>query len=334
MAKKTDKEQVDYINDLINQAITGNIKRNPEDDFPIKRLAYYYSLMKFNGMEDSEALKCAQEKSYDELKKLTKIDVEKRLADSIFVVQKYLFKDLKVKDFDEAVNGVLEEDESAIPVEALDGFFSAVSNAIMKRYNNDRMSFYDDVLQMARELHDKFVVDYAKDYAKGKDNGDPELYKNLPLELLGEKGLSDVMFFINPILKKMYLYPCGGMSKIVDGAYFMNSIFTERYGGYVTDFQEKNHLNTEKELKDYIKNIGKTYKPLDPKNAPKGQEQIFKNRINYMKQDDKVDILFKEVQDKNPANFLEWFGTYAYMQQKNKDSKKQNNNNEDDTMVM
>ena len=79
MAKKTDKEQVDYINDLINQAITSNIKRNPEDDFPIKRLAYYYALMKFNGMEDSVALKCAQEKSYDELKKLTKVDVEKNL---------------------------------------------------------------------------------------------------------------------------------------------------------------------------------------------------------------------------------------------------------------
>lgn len=319
MAKKTDKEQVDYINDLINQIITGNIKRNPEDDFPIKRLAYYYSLMKFNGMEDSEALKCAQEKSYDELKKLTKVDVEKKLADSIFVVQKYLFKDLDIEDFDEAVNGVLEEDGSTIPVEALEGFFAAVSDAIMKRYHNDSMSFYDDVLKMARELHDKFVIDDAKDYDKGKDNGDPDLYKNLPLELLGEKGLDDVMFFIHPILKKMYLYPCGGMSKIVDGAYSMNSIFTERYGGYVTDFQEKNHLNTEKELKDYIKNIGKTYSVLDPKNAPKGQEEVFKNRIEYMKQDDKVETLFKEVQEKNPANFLEWFGTYAYMQNKDKE---------------
>lgn len=333
MAKKTDKEQVYYINDLINQAITGNIKRNPEDDFPIKRLAYYYSLMKFNGMEDSEALKCAQEKSYDELKKLTKVDVEKKLADSIFIVQKYLFKDLDIEDFDIVANGTLN-DGTVIPIESMESYFAAISDAVMERYNNDRMSFYDDVLKMARELHDKFVIDDAKDYDKGKDNGDPDLYKNLPLELLGEKGMSDVMFFINPILKKMYLYPCGGMSKIVDGAYFMNSIFTERYGGYVTDFQEKNHLNTEKELKDYIKNIGKTYSVLDPKNAPKGQEQIFKNRINYMKQDDKVETLFKEVQENNPANFLEWFGTYAYMQQKNKDGKKQNNNNEDDTMVM
>ena len=315
MAKKTDKEQVDYINDLINQAITGNIKRNPEDDFPIKRLAYYYALMKFNGMEDSVALKCAQEKSYDELKKLTKVDVEKKLADSIFVVQKYLFKDLDI-DFDEAVNGVLDEDGSVIPIESLENFFAALSNAIMKRYYNDSMSFYDDVLEMARELHNKFVIDEASDYDKDKDNGDPDLYKNLPLELLGEKGLSDVMFFIHPILKKMNLYPCGGMSKIVDGAYFMNSIFTERYGGYVTDLQEKNHLNTEEELKDYIRNIGKTYSVLDPKNAPKGQEKVFKNRIEYMKQDDKVDILFKEVQENNPANFLEWFGTYAYMHRK------------------
>lgn len=316
MAKKTDKEQVDYINNLINQIITGDIKRNPEDDFSIKRLAYYYALMKFNGMEDSEALKCAQEKSYAELKKLTKADVEKKLADSIFVVQKYLFRDLNVLDFDEAVNGVLDEDGSVIPIESLENFFNALSNAIMKRYENDRMSFYDDVLKMARELHDKFVIDYAIDYDKGKDNGDPDLYQNLPLELLGKKGLSDVMFFINPILKKMNLYPCGGMSKIVDGAYSMNSIFTERYGGYVTDFQEKNHLNTEEELKDYIRNIGKTYSVLDPKNAPKGQEKIFKNRIEYMKQDDKVDILFKEVQENNPANFLEWFGTYAYMHRK------------------
>ena len=316
MAKKTDKEQVDYINDLINQIITGDIKRNPEDDFSIKRLAYYYALMKFNRMEDSEALKCAQQKSYNELKNLTKADVEKKLADSIFVVQKYLFKDLNVLDFDEAVNGVLDEDGSAIPIESLENFFDALSNAIMKRYHNDRMSFYDDVLKMARELHDKFVIDEAINYDKGKDNGDPDLYKNLPLELLGEKGLSDVMFFINPILKKMNLYPCGGMSKIVDGSYFMNSIFTERYGGYVTDFQEKNHLNTEEELKDYIRNIGKTYSVLDPKNAPKGQEKIFKNRIEYMKQDDKVDILFKEVQENNPANFLEWFGTYAYMHRK------------------
>ena len=318
MAKKTDKEQVDYINDLINQAITGNIKRNPEDDFPIKRLAYYYSLMKFNGMEDSEALKCVQEKSYDELKKLTKVDVEKKLADSIFIVQKYLFKDLDIEDFDIVANGTLN-DGTVIPIESIESYFAAISDAIMERYTNDRMSFYDDVLKMARELHDKFVIDDAKDYDKGKDNGDPDLYKNLPLELLGEEGLSDVMFFINPILKKMYLYPCGGMSKIVDGAYFMNSIFTERYGGYVTDFQEKNHLNTEKELKDYIKNIGKTYSVLDPKNAPKGQEKVFKNRIEYMKQDDKVETLFKEVQENNPANFLEWFGTYAYMQNKDKE---------------
>ena len=315
MAKKTDKEQVDYINDLINQAITGNIKRNPEDDFPIKRLAYYYALMKFNGMEDSVALKCAQEKSYDELKKLTKVDVEKKLADSIFVVQKHLFKDLDVEDFDIVANGALN-DGTVIPIESMESYFAAISDAVMERYYNDRMSFYDDVLKMARELHNKFVIDDAKDYDKGKDNGDPYLYKNLPLELLGEKGLSDVMFFIHPILKKMNLYPCGGMSKIVDGAYFMNSIFTERYGGYVTDLQEKNHLNTEEELKDYIRNIGKTYSVLDPKNAPKGQEKVFKNRIEYMKQDDKVDILFKEVQENNPANFLEWFGTYAYMHRK------------------
>lgn len=315
MAKKTDKEQVDYINDLINQAITGNIKRNPEDDFPIKRLAYYYALMKFNGMEDSVALKCAQEKSYDELKKLTKVDVEKKLADSIFVVQKYLFKDLDIEDFDIVTNGTLN-DGTVIPIESIESYFAAISDAVMERYNNDSMSFYDDVLEMARELHNKFVIDDAKDYDKGKDNGDPDLYKNLPLELLGEKGLSDVMFFIHPILKKMNLYPCGGMSKIVDGAYFMNSIFTERYGGYVTDLQEKNHLNTEEELKDYIRNIGKTYSVLDPKNAPKGQEKVFKNRIEYMKQDDKVDILFKEVQENNPANFLEWFGTYAYMHRK------------------
>lgn len=319
MAIKTDKERADYINDLVNQIITGDFKRKPEADLPIKRLAYYYSLMKFNGMEDSEALKCAQEKSYDELKKLTKVDVEKKLADSIFVVQKYLFKDLDIEDFDEAVNGVLEEDGSTIPVEALEGFFAAVSDAIMKRYHNDSMSFYDDVLKMARELHDKFVIDDAKDYDKGKDNGDPDLYKNLPLELLGEKGLSDVMFFINPILEKMYLYYCGGMSEFVDGEYLLDSLFLERYGGYVTDFQEKNHLNTEKELKDYIKNIGKTYSVLDPKNAPKGQEEVFKNRIEYMKQDDKVETLFKEVQEKNPANFLEWFGTYAYMQNKDKE---------------
>lgn len=315
MAKKTDKEQVDYINNLINQIITGDIKRNPEDDFSIKRLAYYYALMKFNGMEDSEALKCAQEKSYAELKKLTKADVEKKLADSIFVVQKYLFKDLDIEDFDVVANGTLN-DGTVIPIESIESYYAAISDAVMERYENDRMSFYDDVLKMARELHDKFVIDYAIDYDKGKDNGDPDLYQNLPLELLGEKGLSDVMFFINPILKKMNLYPCGGMSKIVDGAYSMNSIFTERYGGYVTDFQEKNHLNTEEELKDYIRNIGKTYSVLDPKNAPKGQEKIFKNRIEYMKQDDKVDILFKEVQENNPANFLEWFGTYAYMHRK------------------
>ena len=63
MAIKTDKERADYINDLVNQIITGDFKREPEADLPIKRLAYYYSLMKFNGMEDSVALKCAQEKS-------------------------------------------------------------------------------------------------------------------------------------------------------------------------------------------------------------------------------------------------------------------------------
>lgn len=316
MAIKSDKERAKYIDDLVNQIITGDFKREPEADLPIKRLAYYYALMKFNGMEDSEALKCAQEKSYAELKKLTKADVEKKLADSIFVVQKYLFKDLNVLDFDEAVNGVLDEDGSAIPIESLENFFNALSNAIMKRYENDSTYFYDDVLKMARELHDKFVIDYAIDYDKGKDNGDPDLYQNLPLELLGEKGLSDVMFFINPILEKMYLYSCGGMSKFVDGEYLLDLQLGERYGGYVTDLQEKNHLNTEEELKDYIRNIGKTYSALDPKNAPKGQEKIFKNRIEYMKQDDKVDILFKEVQENNPANFLEWFGTYAYMHRK------------------
>lgn len=315
MAKKTDKEQVDYINDLINQIITGDIKRNPEDDFSIKRLAYYYALMKFNRMEDSEAFKCAKEKSYAELKKLTKADVEKKLADSIFVLQKHLFKDLDIEDFEIVANGTLN-DGTVIPIESMESYYAAISDAVMERYHNDRMSFYDDVLKMARELHDKFVIDEAINYDKGKDNGDPDLYKNLPLELLGEKGLSDVMFFINPILKKMNLYPCGGMSKIVDGSYFMNSVYIERYGGYVTDFQEKNHLNTEEELKDYIRNIGKTYSVLDPKNAPKGQEKIFKNRIEYMKQDDKVDILFKEVQENNPANFLEWFGTYAYMHRK------------------
>lgn len=317
MAIKTDKERAEYINDLVNQIITGDFKREPEADLPIKRVAYYYSLMKFNGMEDSVALKCAQEKSYDELKKLTKVDVEKKLADSIFIVQKNLFKDLDIEDFDIVANGTLN-DGTVIPIETMESYFAAISDAVMERYTNDSLSFYDDVLKMARELHDKFVIDDAKDYDKGKDNGDLDLYKNLPLELLGKEGLSDVMFFINPILGKMYLYSCGEMSKFVDGEYLLGSQFLERYGGYVTDFQEKNHLNTEKELKDYIKNIGKTYSALDPKNAPKEQEKVFKNRIEYMKQDDKVETLFKEVQENNPANFLEWFGTYAYMQNKDR----------------
>lgn len=287
MAIKSDKERAKYIDDLVNQIITGDIKRNPEDDFSIKRLAYYYALMKFNGMEDSEALKCAQEKSYAELKKLTKADVEKKLADSIFVVQKYLFKDLDIEDFDVVANGTLN-DGTVIPIESIESYYAAISDAVMERYKNDSTYFYDDVLKMARELHDKFVIDYAIDYDKGKDNGDPDIYQNLPLELLGKKGLSDVMFFINPILEKMYLYSCGGMSKFVDGEYLLDSQLGERYGGYVTDLQEKNYLNTEEELKDYIRNIGKTYSALDPKNAPKGQEKLFKNRIEYMKQDDKV----------------------------------------------
>lgn len=315
MAIKSDKERAKYIDDLVNQIITGDFKREPEADLPIKRLAYYYALMKFNGMEDSEAFKYAQEKSYNELKKLTKADVEKKLADSIFVVQKYLFKDLDIEDFDVVANGTLN-DGTVIPIESIESYYAAISDAVMERYKNDSTYFYDDVLKMARELHDKFVIDYVIDYDKGKDNGDPDLYQNLPLELLGEKGLSDVMFFINPILEKMYLYSCGGMSKFVDGEYLLDLQLGERYGGYVTDLQEKNHLNTEEELKDYIRNIGKTYSALDPKNAPKGQEKIFKNRIEYMKQDDKVDILFKEVQENNPANFLEWFGTYAYMHRK------------------
>lgn len=200
MAIKSDKERAKYIDDLVNQIITGDFKREPEADLPIKRLAYY-ALMKFNGMEDSEAFKCAKEKSYAELKKLTKADVEKKLADSIFVVQKYLFKDLDIEDFDVVANGTLN-DGTVIPIESIESYYAAISDAVIERYENDRMSFYDDVLKMARELHDKFVIDYAIDYDKGKDNGNPDLYQNLPLELLGEKGLSDVMFFINPILKK------------------------------------------------------------------------------------------------------------------------------------
>ena len=289
MAIKSDKERAKYIDDLVNQIITGDFKREPEADLPIKRLAYYYALMKFNGMEDSEALKCAQEKSYNELKNLTKADVEKKLADSIFVVQKYLFKDLDIEDFDVVANGTLN-DGTVIPIESIESYYAAISDAVMERYENDRMSFYDDVLKMARELHDKFVIDYAIDYDKGKDNGDQDLYQNLPLELLGKKGLSDVMFFINPILEKMYLYSCGGMSKFVDGEYLLDSQLGERYGGYVTDLQEKNYLNTEEELKDYIRNIGKTYSALDPKNAPKGQEKIF----NYKNPSDKKELLTED----------------------------------------
>lgn len=166
MAKKTDKEQVDYINDLINQIITGDIKRNPEDDFSIKRLAYYYALMKFNRMEDSEAFKCAKEKSYAELKNLTKADVEKKLADSIFVLQKHLFKDLDIEDFEIVANGTLN-DGTVIPIESMESYYAAISDAVVERYHNDRMSFYDDVLKMARELHDKFVIDEAINYDKG-----------------------------------------------------------------------------------------------------------------------------------------------------------------------
>lgn len=155
MAIKSDKERAKYIDDLVNQIITGDFKREPEADLPIKRLAYYYALMKFNGMEDSEALKCAQEKSYNELKNLTKADVEKKLADSIFVVQKYLFKDLDIEDFDVVANGTLN-DGTVIPIESIESYYAAISDAVMERYENDRMSFYDDVLKMARELHNYY----------------------------------------------------------------------------------------------------------------------------------------------------------------------------------
>lgn len=116
-------------------------------------------------MSEAEALKTVKENSYEQLAKIAKVNVEKRIADAASCVRKHFFVAFEYGvdgSFEEAVNGFYK-DGRPVEKELEDNFMKAVGVEI-DSYFKEHGHIYDTILDIAEELHDKWVLENATEF--------------------------------------------------------------------------------------------------------------------------------------------------------------------------
>lgn len=315
MARNFDEEVLQELNDLLEQLKTGHFKEPKHVSLFAKKIAYYFALMKYNGIEEKEAFKMAEEISNKELAKICKINVDKKMEDAARCVRKYFFKDIDVDDsFEDALNGFYK-DGRPVDKERADSFLKEIG-AYLHENLGGRNGLEHITLDMAEELHNKWVLENVTDLET--DPTDENLFRHLPFELVGFRELADSLLFVIPIVDKMNLY-CAGIGPI-DAGYdaHANDSLEIKYRNKVDEFEEKLKINSNEEFLKQLPNLIKEYESLNPKNAPKGQKELFKKRLEYMLSPEKLSILAKQVKEQNIYEFGERFDDYEFYRMINK----------------
>jgi len=260
------------------------------------KLAHYYALMAWNGMNAQDAGKMVSENSYETLNATT------YAGDSVNAAKSGIEKHL--------AGGKVVIDPAQITGDAPynQSYFYAVGDKIVANFDSEEQ-LCDSIIKVIEEIHNKWVEDNAKKYNRDQDKNDKRLYQHLPTALIGIDEVAKDLMFLAPILEKTG-YKVGTMTESEWGAFVPSQAIVEAYQRYVAKYKADNHIANEEDLAKHIANITSTYDPLkvkkvnnpnDPKEAEKNR--ILQERIDYMSDKNRVNVLVGQVKAKNEQAF-------------------------------
>lgn len=306
MAQKTVKKITQEANNQAEQLKKEICIEEEHRKLVAKKMAYFYSLIKFNGMDEEEAFKTVQENSYEQLAKISKVNVEKKMEDAASCVRKHMFKAFEcgvTGSFEEAVNGFYK-DGRPVEKDLEDNFMQALGDGIYS-YFEEHGDVYMVLLDIAEELHNKWVLENAIDFET--EQKDENLFRHLPFELAGFNEVGESLLFVLPIMNRFRIGCVGIGPSNVNNKVCISFSIEDRYIKRVNKFQAKVEMESEEDFKNQLPNIIKEYESIDPKYAPKGQKKLFEKRLEYMLKPEKLEILKDEIEDQNPVNYCEKF---------------------------
>lgn len=304
MARKTSKELLQDMDDRLEQLKNGIYIEPEYKSLIAKKMAYYYSFIRFNGMETDEALKTVKENSYEQLAKISKVNVEKKIEDAASCVRKHLFKAFEYGvdgSFEEAVNG-FHKDGRPVEKDLENNFMKALGSGIDSYFEGN---IYDALLDIAEELHNKWVLENATDLET--EPTDENLFRHLPFELAGFDEISESLLYVLPIMDRFGIPYVGYGPSDYKNKLTLDCNLRDRYIQRVNKLQEKCGMKSAEDLKNQLPKLIKEYESLNSKNAPKGQKELFEKRLEYMLSPEKLEILKEEVEDQNTVNYGEKF---------------------------
>ncbi len=228
---------------------------------------------------------------------ITQVDFDDKLKDAARCVRKHLFKVIEcgVDDsFEEAVEGFYR-DGRPIERDLEDNFMKAVGRELISIFEKNG-NIDDVILDIAEEIHNKWVLENAKDF---KTNPvDENLYKHLPFELTGLDEISESLFYVLPIMDRFDVYIGNGPNNI-HREFQLSSSLQDRYIDRIDRFLDQCKIKSEEDLKKLLPTLIKGCELLNPKNAPKGQKELFEKRLEYMLKPEKLEIIQEQIEEKN-----------------------------------
>lgn len=265
------------------------------------KLAHFYALLVYHSMEESAALKEAQTKSYDELNKKTHVDYFITAASE--GIEKFLFKNgMRMTDLKEVVRG------DGDFVEYGSGYLETVAKYINESFDENEMYIFEQYMNVAEYMNNKRIQENVSDDFYDNPTDEHKILRELPLELAGLKEANNYYSFMVPLIDKFKLPKIGFVasseSLYKEGEFdgrFIPMVNTKTfYSVRVFNFMENNNIRNKDDLRNYLKNIGNRFAPLNPENAPEGKRELAEKRLQQMTDDKVVDKMTDYLLKTNP----------------------------------
>ena len=246
------------------------------------KVAHYYALMAWNGMNAEQAGKMVAENDFASL------DATTYASGSVNAAKTGIEENL--------LKGEVQIDPAQITGEVpySQEYFYAVGDRIVSHFNSEE-ELCDSIVQILEGIHDKWVVDNAKKYNRDQDKNDKRLYQHLPTALIGLDEVAKDLMFLAPILESAG-YKVGEMTESEWGAFVPSKQVAEAYARYVEKYKAKHNIKTEADLEKHLKNIASTYEPLSANNGG-----VAADRAKYIAE--RTNVLANQVMAKNSQAF-------------------------------
>ena len=249
------------------------------------KVAHYYALLAWNGMNSAEAGKMVEENSFEALNGTT------WAGDSVDAAKKGIEKHLmggKAAIDNARITGEVPYDQA---------YFYSVGDKIVTNFDSEE-ELCDAIVKVLEEIHDKWVVDNAKKYNRDAEKNDKRLYQHLPTALIGVEEVAKDLMFLAPILESAG-YKVGTMTESEWGAFVPSQSIVEAYQRYVEKYKAENGIVNESDLVKHIEKITSTYEALKTGSNP----EMVQKRAEYMADKGRVKLLVAQVQAKNEQSF-------------------------------